>query len=316
MLSMFSAIAGAKHVYAIDRSNVVQMTRRIVADNKLTHKITVIKGKAAEITLPVQRVDVIVSSFLGWINPNHTKINVEFIDFLINLQWNVAGSKSIGWIDRCPKEMACTQWFDISGSVQSVHHGHWQWNALRSQQFLATCLHIWHAANDSGRHHRTVSRTSKLEAGTDTHAFVSELNDISFYAFNSILQVVSDPCLIKHMNLYTMEKDDYRRFDTPFRLECEVKTCVGALVTYFDVEFNEGLVPIRFTTTPALPPTQWRQLIFFLARNDFHLNRGDRFYGVFRFNAHDDDFRKIDWNIEVIHKSERSYFRDRWTFNT
>lgn len=65
MLSMFSAIAGAKHVYAIDTSNVVQMTRRIVADNKLTHKITVIKGKAADIALPVDTVDIIVSTYFG-----------------------------------------------------------------------------------------------------------------------------------------------------------------------------------------------------------------------------------------------------------
>lgn len=62
---MFSAIAGAKHVYAIDTSNVIQLTRRIVADNKLTHKITVIKGKATDISLPVESVDIIVSTFFG-----------------------------------------------------------------------------------------------------------------------------------------------------------------------------------------------------------------------------------------------------------
>lgn len=62
---MFSAIAGAKHVYAIDTSNVVQLTRRIVADNKLAQNITVIKGKATEITLPVDSVDIIVSTFFG-----------------------------------------------------------------------------------------------------------------------------------------------------------------------------------------------------------------------------------------------------------
>lgn len=62
---MFSAIAGAKHVYAIDKSNIVQLTRRIVADNKLAHKITVIKGNANEITLPVDNVDIIVSTFFG-----------------------------------------------------------------------------------------------------------------------------------------------------------------------------------------------------------------------------------------------------------
>lgn len=65
ILSMFSAIAGAKHVYAIDTSNIVQLTRRVVADNDLSHKITVIKGSVDEITLPVAKVDVIVSTFFG-----------------------------------------------------------------------------------------------------------------------------------------------------------------------------------------------------------------------------------------------------------
>lgn len=64
-LSMFSAIAGAKHIYAIDTSDIVQLTRRIIADNNLSNKITVIKGKVADITLPVDEVDIIVSHFFG-----------------------------------------------------------------------------------------------------------------------------------------------------------------------------------------------------------------------------------------------------------
>lgn len=114
--------------------------------------------------------------------------------------------------------------------------------------------------------------------------------------------------------MYTVEKGDYRRFDTPFRLECDFKTCIGAFVTYFDVEFNEGLNPIRFSTAPGLQPTQWRPLVFFLGRTDFDLDKYDQFYGVFRFHALDDSFKKIDWNIEVMHKGEYSYFRDKWTF--
>lgn len=62
---MFSAIAGAKHVYAIDTSNITQITRRIMADNGLAKKITIIKGKVSEITLPVDKVDVIVSMSFG-----------------------------------------------------------------------------------------------------------------------------------------------------------------------------------------------------------------------------------------------------------
>lgn len=116
------------------------------------------------------------------------------------------------------------------------------------------------------------------------------------------------------MNMYTVEKCDYRRFDAPFRLECQLKTNIGALVSYFDVEFNEGIDPIRFTTGFGVQSTFWKPLIFFLNRNDLHLNRGDRFYGVLRFNAIDDDYYKIDWNIEVMHKSEHNFFRDKWAF--
>lgn len=63
ILSMFAAIAGAKHVYAIDKSNIVQLTRRTVHDNRLADKITIIKGSVAEINLPVDKVDIIISTF-------------------------------------------------------------------------------------------------------------------------------------------------------------------------------------------------------------------------------------------------------------
>lgn len=65
VLAMFSAIAGAKHVYAIDTSNIVQLTQRIIDSNKLSSRITVIKGKVGDISLPVDKVDIIVSTFFG-----------------------------------------------------------------------------------------------------------------------------------------------------------------------------------------------------------------------------------------------------------
>lgn len=68
ILSMFSAIAGAKHVYAIDSSNIVQLARRVIVDNNLSDKITVIKGNVADISLPVANVDIIVSTFFGYAN--------------------------------------------------------------------------------------------------------------------------------------------------------------------------------------------------------------------------------------------------------
>jgi type I protein arginine methyltransferase len=53
ILSIFAARAGAKHVYAVDNAEIALYAREIVKRNGLTDKITVIKGKMEEITLPV-----------------------------------------------------------------------------------------------------------------------------------------------------------------------------------------------------------------------------------------------------------------------
>ncbi len=62
---MFCAKAGAKHVYAVDNSNIVKKAREIARVNGLDGKITFIQGKAEEVELPVLKVDVIISEWMG-----------------------------------------------------------------------------------------------------------------------------------------------------------------------------------------------------------------------------------------------------------
>jgi predicted RNA methylase len=66
ILSMFAAQAGAKHVYAIDCSNIAKQAKQIVKDNHLDHIVTVIQGKMEELTLPVDHVDIIISEWMGY----------------------------------------------------------------------------------------------------------------------------------------------------------------------------------------------------------------------------------------------------------
>lgn len=63
---MFAAQAGAKHVYGVDCSSIVDQARQIVDLNGFSDKITIIKGKVEEIDLPVPQVDVIVSEWMGY----------------------------------------------------------------------------------------------------------------------------------------------------------------------------------------------------------------------------------------------------------
>ncbi|KAL0891240.1 hypothetical protein Bca101_015223 [Brassica carinata] len=58
ILSLFCAKAGAKHVYAVECSQMADMAKEIVKANGFSDVITVLKGKIEEIELPTPKVDV------------------------------------------------------------------------------------------------------------------------------------------------------------------------------------------------------------------------------------------------------------------
>merc|ERR1712038_2023661 len=66
ILSMFAAKAGAKHVYGVDMSGIVEQATKIVANNGLADSVTIIRGKIEEIKLPVEKVDIIISEWMGY----------------------------------------------------------------------------------------------------------------------------------------------------------------------------------------------------------------------------------------------------------
>ncbi|RMZ91162.1 hypothetical protein DV736_g1614, partial [Chaetothyriales sp. CBS 134916] len=66
ILSMFSAKAGAKQVIAVDNSDIISKARQTIRLNKLDDRILCLKGKIEEVTLPVNKVDIIVSEWMGY----------------------------------------------------------------------------------------------------------------------------------------------------------------------------------------------------------------------------------------------------------
>lgn len=66
ILSMFAAKAGAKHVYSVDMSNIIEKAREIITLNGFDDKITLLQGKLEDIELPVDSVDIIVSEWMGY----------------------------------------------------------------------------------------------------------------------------------------------------------------------------------------------------------------------------------------------------------
>ncbi|KAA8900449.1 S-adenosyl-L-methionine-dependent methyltransferase [Sphaerosporella brunnea] len=66
VLSMFCAKAGAKKVISVDNSAIIDKARANVFENGLDGVITLLHGKIEEVTLPVEKVDVIISEWMGY----------------------------------------------------------------------------------------------------------------------------------------------------------------------------------------------------------------------------------------------------------
>lgn len=66
VLSMFAAQAGAKHVLAVDMSNIIEMAQKVTDLNGFSDKITFFRGKLEDVQLPYDKVDIIISEWMGY----------------------------------------------------------------------------------------------------------------------------------------------------------------------------------------------------------------------------------------------------------
>ncbi|KAF2228624.1 S-adenosyl-L-methionine-dependent methyltransferase [Viridothelium virens] len=66
ILSLFCFRAGAARVLAVDNSDIIDRARAIVHANGVGGVVSCLRGRIEEVVLPVQKVDVIVSEWMGY----------------------------------------------------------------------------------------------------------------------------------------------------------------------------------------------------------------------------------------------------------
>jgi len=66
ILSLFCAKAGAARVLAVDNSAIIDKARENVFRNGLDNVITCLRGRIEDVILPVDKVDIIVSEWMGY----------------------------------------------------------------------------------------------------------------------------------------------------------------------------------------------------------------------------------------------------------
>jgi len=63
---LFAASAGAKKVIGIECAHIADKAKIIVKDNNFSEVIEIVKGKVEEVELSVDKVDIIISEWMGY----------------------------------------------------------------------------------------------------------------------------------------------------------------------------------------------------------------------------------------------------------
>uniref|UniRef100_A0A1B6LU91 type I protein arginine methyltransferase n=1 Tax=Graphocephala atropunctata TaxID=36148 RepID=A0A1B6LU91_9HEMI len=115
-------------------------------------------------------------------------------------------------------------------------------------------------------------------------------------------QVVTNACLIKEVDLYTVTKADLN-FSAPFHLQVRRNDYIQALVTFFTIEFTKCHKRIGFSTAPEAPYTHWKQTVFYL--NDYMtVKKSEEIYGIFGMKPNQRNNRDLDFSIDIDFKGE------------
>ncbi|EOY06511.1 hypothetical protein SCA6_015819 [Theobroma cacao] len=249
ILSLFAAQAGAKHVYAVEASEMAEYARKLIAGNPtLGQRITVIKGKIEEVELP-EKADILISEPMGTLLVNERMLESYIIARDRFLVPNGKMFPSIGRIHMAP----------FSDEYLFVE--------------IANKALFWQQQNYYG-----VDLTPLYGS-----AFQGYFSQPVVDAFDPRLLVSPPMCHV--IDFTEVKEEDLYEIDIPLKFTASVGTRVHGLACWFDVLFNGSTVQRWLTTAPGAPTTHWYQIRCVLSQ-PIYVMAGQEITGRLHMIAH------------------------------
>ncbi|XP_072974725.1 probable histone-arginine methyltransferase CARM1 [Typha angustifolia] len=249
ILSLFAAKAGAKHVYAVEASEMAEYARKLISGNpSLGQRITVVKGKVEEVELP-EKADILISEPMGTLLVNERMLESYVIARDRFLVPNGKMFPSLGRIHMAP----------FSDEYLYVE--------------VANKALFWQQQNYFG------VDLSPLYGSAFQGYFSQPVVD----AFDPRLLV--SPPIYHTLDFTCIKEEELYEIDIPFNFIASVGTRVHGLACWFDVLFNGKYVERWLTTAPGAPTTHWYQLRCVL-QQPLYVMAGQEITGRLQLVAH------------------------------
>ncbi|KAI4364438.1 hypothetical protein MLD38_020531 [Melastoma candidum] len=249
ILSLFAAQAGARHVYAIEASEMAEYARKLIAGNPaLSDRITVIKGKVEEVELP-EKADILISEPMGTLLVNERMLESYVI---AGDRFLVPGGKMFPTVGRIHVAPFSDEYLYIEIATKALF---WQ-----QHSYYGVDLTPLHGA-----------------------AFQGYFSQPVVDAFDPRLLVAAP--LFHIIDFTKVKEEDLYEIDIPLKFTATVGTKVHGIACWFDVLFDGSTVPRWLTTAPGSPTTHWYQLRCVFAQ-PFFVMCGQEITGRLHMIAH------------------------------
>nr|XP_017105375.2 protein arginine N-methyltransferase 8 isoform X2 [Drosophila bipectinata]XP_017105376.2 protein arginine N-methyltransferase 8 isoform X2 [Drosophila bipectinata] len=125
-------------------------------------------------------------------------------------------------------------------------------------------------------------------------------------------QVVSKPCLLQSLDLYTMRHQaaGIRSF---YELKVTRTGKVRSLFVYFDVGFSKSPQSVSFSTSPSAPWTHWNQTVFHL-EEPLPVRAGESIKGVFAMQPSADNLFQLQFDIYLDFEGKEKSIKSKQSF--
>ena len=272
ILSMFACQAGAKHVYSVDMSNIIDVAKNIVKDNGFADKITLVKGKIEEIELPdlqkiradgTNKVDIIISEWMGYALVYESML--ESVLFARD-KWLIQDGSGILMPDKTSMYVC----------------------AIEDRKYKNEKIHWWDSVY--GFNFKRIKEMANLEPLVDSVDFK---------------QVCTNDCKLISFDLYTCTKEEVATFNTTYQLKAERNDYIHALVLFWTCEFTKCHTFTGFSTSPEYPYTHWKQTVFYLPE-DLTIKKGEVLKGGLKCDQSKGNHRDLDFEISYEFDGELS----------
>ncbi|CAL5084811.1 unnamed protein product [Urochloa decumbens] len=249
ILSLFAAQAGARHVYAVEASEMAEHAQRLISGNpSLGQRITVIKGKVEEVELP-EKADILISEPMGTLLVNERMLESYVI---ARDRFLAPDGKMFPTTGRIHMAPFSDEYLYVEMANKALF---WQ-----QHNFFGVDLTPLHGS-----------------------AFQGYFSQPVVDAFDPRLLI--SPPTYHTLDFTSMKEEELYEIDIPLSFVASVGTRVHGLACWFDVLFNGSTVQRWLTTAPGSPTTHWYQLRCVLSQ-PLYVMAGQEITGRLHLVAH------------------------------